>query len=75
LYPAPALAGERKVEWFQASRLYDPVATAPGSDTKRRPTSELTGRRDFIQLSPDQLSYETRSRRSGPTICYTASQG
>src|SRR5438874_582486 len=35
-------------------------------------TSELTRRREFIQASPDQLSYETRSRRSRPTICYGA---
>jgi len=29
-------------------------------------------RREFIQASPDQLSYETRSRRSRPTICWAA---
>jgi hypothetical protein len=28
---------------------------------------ELTGRRDFIQPSPHQSSYETSCRRSGPT--------
>src|SRR5437588_1576771 len=32
-------------------------------------TAEWTRRREFIQASPDQLSYETRSRRSRPTIC------
>src|SRR5712692_9734224 len=35
-------------------------------------TAELTRRRDFTQASPDQLSYETRSRRSRPTICWVA---
>src|ERR1051325_10913749 len=35
-------------------------------------TVELTRRRDFFQPSPDQSSYETRSRRSRPTICYGA---
>jgi hypothetical protein len=35
----------------------------------KRLTSELTRRRDFNQESPDELSYETRSRRSRPTIC------
>ena len=35
-------------------------------------TAELTRRREFIQASPDQSSYETRSRRSRPTICSTA---
>jgi hypothetical protein len=33
---------------------------------------ELTRRRDFTNASPDQLSYETRSRRSRPTICSVA---
>src|SRR5438067_12583327 len=37
-----------------------------------RRTSELTRRREFIQASPDQSSYETRSRRSRPTICWAA---
>src|SRR6266704_6007529 len=36
------------------------------------PTSELTRRRDFTQPSPDQLSYETCSRRSRPTICWAS---
>src|SRR5437660_704735 len=31
-------------------------------------TVELTRRREFNQASPDQLSYEARSRRSRPTI-------
>ena len=35
--------------------------------------SKLMRRRDFIQPSPDQLSYETRSRRSRPTSCWAAS--
>src|SRR5258708_29025027 len=35
-------------------------------------TLELTRRREFNQASPDQLSYQTRSRRSRPTICYVA---
>jgi hypothetical protein len=38
----------------------------------RHPTIELTRRREFIQASPDESSCETRSRRSRPTICYTA---
>jgi hypothetical protein len=33
------------------------------------PTVELTRRREFTNAEPDQLSYETRSRRSRPTIC------
>ncbi len=36
---------------------------------RRGITVELTRRREFNQASPDQLSYETRSRRSRPTIC------
>src|ERR1041384_2981323 len=40
---------------------------------ERHRTVELTRRREFIQASPDQLSYETRSRRSRPTICSVAS--
>jgi len=32
---------------------------------------ELTRRREFNQASPDESSYETRSRRSRPTICST----
>src|SRR5947209_9822792 len=36
------------------------------------PTVELTRRREFIQASPDESSYETRSRRSRPTICSAA---
>src|SRR5436309_11654144 len=32
-------------------------------------TVELTRRREFNQASPDESSYETRSRRSRPTIC------
>src|SRR5262245_21919795 len=35
-----------------------------------RITVELTRRRDFTKASPDELSCETRSRRSRPTICY-----
>src|SRR5438270_8452655 len=35
-------------------------------------TAEWTRRREFIQASPDQLSYETRFRRSRPTICSVA---
>jgi hypothetical protein len=33
-------------------------------------TAELTGRREIIQASPDQATYKTRNRRSGPTICW-----
>ena len=33
-------------------------------------TSELTRRRESNQASPDESSYETRPRRSRPTICY-----
>jgi hypothetical protein len=33
--------------------------------------SELTRRREFNQASPDQSCYETRARRSRPTICST----
>jgi hypothetical protein len=39
--------------------------------TKGR-TSELTRRREFTDASPDQLCYETRLRRSRPTICSAA---
>jgi hypothetical protein len=42
------------------------------SDDLARITVELTRRREFNQASPDQLSYETRSRRSRPTIRYAA---
>src|SRR5713226_2718210 len=35
--------------------MYDPVATAPGSDTKRNPTVELTRRRESKHLSPHEL--------------------
>ena len=34
------------------------------------PTVELTRRRDSKHPSPHQVSYETRSRRSRPTICW-----
>src|SRR5437016_1149153 len=37
-----------------------------------RRTFELTRRREFNQASPDESNYETRSRRSRPTICSTA---
>src|SRR4030095_1726867 len=37
-----------------------------------RPSAELTGRRESKHSSPYQASYETRSRRSRPTICYGA---
>src|SRR5260370_25389214 len=40
--------------------------------TVSNPTAELTRRREFIQASPDESSYETRPRRSRPTICYVA---
>ena len=40
----------------------------------RSPTFELTGRRDFIQPSPDQSRCKRRNRRSGPTICSAAFQ-
>ena len=33
-------------------------------------TVELTGRREFTQAAPEELSCETGYRRSGPTICY-----
>src|SRR6266568_485114 len=36
---------------------------------KRRRTSELTRRRESKQPSPHHASYETRPRRSRPTIC------
>src|SRR5207249_10731258 len=36
------------------------------------PTVELTRRRESKHPSPHQASYETRSRRSRPTICYAA---
>jgi hypothetical protein len=39
---------------------------------RRQRTSELTGRRDFTQPSPDQLSGERGSSRSGPTSCWIA---
>src|SRR5205809_5743278 len=35
-------------------------------------TVELTRRREFTNASPDESSYETRSRRSRPTICCAA---
>ena len=35
---------------------------------RTRPTVELTRRRDLNQAPPDELSYETRPRRSRPTI-------
>jgi hypothetical protein len=41
----------------------------------RRLTSELTRRRESKHLSPHRISYETRSRRSRPTICWMASSG
>jgi hypothetical protein len=37
------------------------------------PTAELTRRRESKHLSPEHSSYETRYRRSRPTICYAAS--
>src|SRR5438270_13694361 len=37
-----------------------------------RPTVELTRRRESKHPSPHQVSYETRSRRSRPTICWAA---
>jgi hypothetical protein len=30
----------------------------------------LTRRREFNQAAPEESSYETRPRRSRPTICY-----
>src|SRR5438270_13748369 len=39
-----------------------------------RPTVELTRRRDFTPPSPNESSYETRSRRSRPTICWARDQ-
>ncbi|MDX6559965.1 MAG: pyridoxine 5-phosphate synthase [Blastocatellia bacterium] len=39
---------------------------------RRCRTAELTRRREFIQASPDESSYETGFRRSRPTICYPA---
>ena len=45
------------------------VTTATHSTSCRTPTVELTRWRDFTNASPDQLSYEARSRRSRPTIC------
>ena len=35
-------------------------------------TVELTRRRESKHRPPDKASYETRPRRSRPTICYTA---
>ncbi len=35
-------------------------------------TVELTRRRESTHPSPHQVSYETRYRRSRPTICYVA---
>jgi len=37
---------------------------------KGNPTFELTRRRESKQPSPHRVSYETRSRRSRPTICW-----
>src|SRR6266404_2265088 len=37
---------------------------------ERRPTVELTRRRQSKHPPPHQASYETRSRRSRPTICW-----
>ncbi|MDX6577754.1 MAG: hypothetical protein QOE96_3707 [Blastocatellia bacterium] len=37
-----------------------------------RPPVELTGRRESNHPPPHQVSYETRSRRSRPTICWAA---
>src|SRR5437762_13675813 len=39
-------------------------------ESHKRRTVELTRRREFNQASPDESSYETRSRRSRPTICW-----
>src|SRR5437588_3482859 len=41
-------------------------------DIRRCTTVELTRRRESKHPSPHQASYETRSRRSRPTICYAA---
>src|SRR5437667_6560927 len=38
--------------------------------SEKRPTVELTRRRESKHPSPHQVSYETRSRRSRPTICF-----
>src|SRR2546427_7683098 len=42
-------------------------------DSPGRPTVELTRRREPKHPPPRQASYETRSRRSGPTICWASS--
>src|SRR5438046_10480593 len=38
-------------------------------------TSELTRRREIIRASPDQLPYETRTRRSRPNLFVCATLG
>jgi hypothetical protein len=50
------------------------IFSMPSMREIRGITVELTRRRAFNQASPDQLSYETRSRRSRPTICSIASR-
>ncbi len=59
---------EHQVVSFQRT-----VTTVTHATSCRTLTSELTRRRDFIQPSPDESSYETRSRRSHPPFCSTAS--
>src|SRR6266404_5134230 len=48
------------------------IAGAVRFEKRRRITFELTRRREFNQASPDESSYETRYRRSRPTICWAS---
>src|SRR2546421_11349124 len=60
-----------------APAMTEPVIRTPKAKTVFRDsgiTVELTRRREFIQASPDQLSYETRPGRSRPTICFAPSR-
>ena len=56
-----------------ASRAGDDQAVKCFCPMSRR-TVELTRRRESKHAPPHQASYETRSRRSRPTICSTAVQ-
>ena len=66
--PEPALAGDR-FEWFHPARIYDPVATAPGSVTPSSPNTNY-------QPKPPQIIYEFRCYATGSAnslpsaLCY-----